>query len=707
MRAAHLLAHLADPRGPRAARFVVEAGGADGVDGLPLHLRCCNLCFFGFGVGEFQSPHDAHAILLECEPLAHLRCGVFECGGRHVLRRACEQRLCGNVHCTLLAFDRHALLLGRVHGRSEVLQALRLGPFVEQRLRRLVTQLRRGGLQQAIVLDVAQLRLALEFIRLVDALVRLVARLAPRVRRDDEHDATRDHQRDPRADRDGLRDAEFGRQCDGGAGESQGCQSAAHDVARLLPQADIAQHGASHRARLVGHRQFGLLRQRQSRLVAEQVALIERERLEARQQNGRAVRIESVGAHLLKCCFELEGDTLALFVEPPQLAGSHRERVGVFRRVRLETAELLERRIDARQLGFDGATLYLGALHARGEIGVTRRLRRQHALGVRRHVGQRRECFDFRAALRQFGAAPVVLLEPLRGVARAQRDSVRFECAQAGAQRQLFLVERGNAFQRAGHFRVGVFKAAKLRGLELAHALEPLHRVLDGQRRAEHRRVERLEGGLERLDRLDRAGVTRARVGGAFEPRLQRGGTAVLLELGHDIRELALAPERALGELVGIKTQQRLADREPVLLGGEVRRHVLATVVEHLDRAAREVARDRVLLAIALDVELEPVGAAIPRTPAFERRDGAAVAPRITVQSVEPRDDAVQQAGLAALVLVDHQIQARGVKVPLAAQQAEAIRLEPEEFHASTSSGGADMASHAGVTSRSRKASSP
>src|SRR6185369_3438664 len=116
---------------------------------------------------------------------------------------------------------------------------------------------------------------------------------------------------------------------------------------------------------------------------------------------------------------------------------------------------------------------------------------------------------------------------------------------------------------------------------------------------------------------------------------------------------LALAPERALGEFLGVEAEQLLADGEVVALGEEVRGDVLAALVPHLGRAGAEVAHDRVALALALDLELDAVAPAVPRPPAVEGRQQRAVPPAVTVEPVEAGDDRVEQARLAALVEID------------------------------------------------------
>ena len=74
--------------------------------------------------------------------------------------------------------------------------------------------------------------------------------------------------------------------------------------------------------------------------------------------------------------------------------------------------------------------------------------------------------------------------------------------------------------------------------------------------------------------------------------------------------------------------------------------------------------------------------------------------PTIVVEPVQRRGDGREQRRLAALVLVEHDVDAVARERPLALERAETVDAESQQLHSATSS-------HCGTTSRTRKASSP
>ena len=321
------------------------------------------------------------------------------------------------------------------------------------------------------------------------------------------------------------------------------------------------------------------------------------------------------------------------------------------------------------------------------------------AVGVGRHVRVGGELRGFLLQPHQVGARLLMAVEPGSGFG-AERGAplgieppvaielgpiLRFDLRQAvelGPDRRVVVLQRVDVGIQRGELRV-----------------QTLDRVLDPQRGVEQRLGVAGRGLVEHAQRLVRGGVAGPRVGGALQPRLQRVQAAVLLVGRHHLVEMLLAHERALLELLGVEPQQVLADRVFVLAlqvtGGEL----LAAPVPHRHRALVEVADQRVALAAALELQLDAVGAAVPRPPALERRDRP-VGALVVRQAVQRRHDRRQQRGLAALVVIDDQRQAPGIEAVLAAQHAEAVGLEPEQLHP-------PISSHIGVTSRSRNASSP
>src|SRR6185436_11427076 len=103
-------------------------------------------------------------------------------------------------------------------------------------------------------------------------------------------------------------------------------------------------------------------------------------------------------------------------------------------------------------------------------------------------------------------------------------------------------------------------------------------------------------------------------------------------------------------------------------------------------------------------LDLDPIGSAVPRTPAVERRDHL-VRAAVVVETVETGRDRAQQRGLAALVVVEQQSEAVTVEGVFAAQRAETVEPQPSDPHAGSSA--SSSSSYAGTTSLSRKASSP
>lgn len=188
-------------------------------------------------------------------------------------------------------------------------------------------------------------------------------------------------------------------------------------------------------------------------------------------------------------------------------------------------------------------------------------------------------------------------------------------------------------------------------------------------------------------------------VSAALSRRAQRRGAARLLVAGHHLVEIALAHERAFLELGDVEAEQLLADRILVAARKKLGRHLAAVGLEDPDRAALEVAVDAQPPRQHLELQLDSERTALPRPPPVARRQHA-VRAAVVLQAVERRRDRGEQRGLAALVVVDDQVQPVGRESPLAAQRAEAVDLQAQQLHDTTSS-------PSGETSRRRNASSP
>src|SRR5262249_10298527 len=132
-----------------------------------------------------------------------------------------------------------------------------------------------------------------------------------------------------------------------------------------------------------------------------------------------------------------------------------------------------------------------------------------------------------------------------------------------------------------------------------------------------------------------------------------------------------------------VEPQQLATERELILADAELGAHVLAAPVPHLDRAAVEVSPHAVELAVAQQLELDAIRSAAPRTPAVERRDRTMGA-TIRLDPVERRAHRREQRRLAALVVVEDQVQALRVEGKVAAQRAEPVDLQPQQLHRST-----------------------
>ena len=312
---------------------------------------------------------------------------------------------------------------------------------------------------------------------------------------------------------------------------------------------------------------------------------------------------------------------------------------------------------------------------------------RAHRVGrVGRHGGVGGERRGLGAQLVDLGAARLVALEPAARLVGAAREPRGVGAGEPRAHRALVVAEAGERLERTGDRAVVVLERVHV-GLEcLAQRLEPADHVLDPDRGAELGREELGRGPVECRDRLDRARIAGARVGCLLEACVQRRHAAILLLVGDDLLELALAQERALRELLDVEAEELLPDGEVVLAGEELGGDLLSAPVPYLDGAAGEIALHGVALAAGIELELDAVVALIPRAPALERRQQPAEVAAVAVEAVERGRDRLQQARLAALVLVDDEREPVRIEHVVRAQRTEAVGPESQDLHASISS---------------------
>ena len=334
-----------------------------------------------------------------------------------------------------------------------------------------------------------------------------------------------------------------------------------------------------------------------------------------------------------------------------------------------------------------GGGLALGALDRIGRSEAPHRLVEprhgvtEFGLGRGRDPGHRGQRLGLRPESLHLAPPGGVLLEAVAHLGRARAAPLGLEPGEALACLLLALHDPRQLLEIRRHALEVVLQGVDLGIQQLALGLESLDRGLDPERGTELGAGIGLRGPLQRPQRLDRVGVTDSRVGGVLEPRLERRGAPRLLVARHHLLELALADERALLELRRVEPQAHLPDRELVLAEAIGFRHLATAVVPHLHRAALEVARHRELLPGGLELELDPVGAAPPGAPALERGEKS-MGPLVAVEAVERGRDGGEEARLAALVLVEYQVEAVGREAVFAAQGPEAVGLEPQQLHA-------------------------
>ena len=525
-----------------------------------------------------------------------------------------------------------------------------------------------------------------------------------RARADHEHAGAA--RRDQRADHDeprGERRRAAPDQDEQAQDERGGADREEHPAGRARRQArgvHVAQRLGGPDALLLQRGGLRLELEVQLGLAFEQPPGLGRQVAEAPLQELDLLRLVALRCQRLAQLERLVAEQRVLHLEIAHLRGLADAAVGVLGGERIERAELLALARDGlallRQLV---AAPRLEPLDAAQRLLVARDRLAQLGFGVRGQLGGALELGGLLLELRHLGERLLVVLELAAHVLRQPRAALVLELAQLVLERALLLRQALQVVERRlGHDQRGV-QLTDL-GLDLVTlAREPLDGVVHGAGEVELRRVVAAERLVEHAQRLRGVRVADVRVGGVLEPGLERRSALRLVVGRHHFGQLALREQRALLELGAIEPEEHLPHRVLVAAFEEAGGHLGAAPVEHGHGAGVEVARDGVLPQRTLNVELDAIGAPVPRAPALERRQHA-VRSAVAVEPVERGGECGEQRRLAALVVVDHDVHAIGRERPLALQWAEAVHAQAHEPHSATSS-------HCGTTSRTRNASRP
>ena len=330
---------------------------------------------------------------------------------------------------------------------------------------------------------------------------------------------------------------------------------------------------------------------------------------------------------------------------------------------------------------------------------VTREQIAQVTLGARgdRGAGGQFGGLDLESC--DLGERLVLLGDPLAQRARVPGATLDLERAQVLLQLLLLLPQLLQLIDRRLDLEQSRIELTQTDLALGALGLEPHEGVVERARETDLGRLVFAQRAVEHAQRLGGVGVADVRVGGVLESALERRTAPRLLIARHDGVEFALRQPGALLELGAIEPEEALTDRVLVATLEEGRGHLAAGAIEHRDDAAIEIARDAVVARGALQIECDAIRPVVPRPPAIERRQHAMRA-TIVIEPVQRRGDGREQRRLAALVLIEHDVDAVARERPLALECAETVDAESQQLHSATSS-------HCGTTSRTRKASSP